>query len=355
MSANVTHIKWPSIERLHNLVRGFDCRFESVQIPPPSVLYRPKVKLDGTNAGVQVRNGKVYAQSRNQIITTGQMGFAQWALSFSEYFLECAKDFREAIGQQPETTITFFGEWCGSGIQKRTAISKIGFKIFALFGIQVGEGESAWLAYHPEIIHLAFATLESKGLDVEHQQIHILPWATDPIQIDFANKENLKAVAETINSLVESTEDCDLWVKETFGQEGVCEGYVYYPLKESLNGTSYAGLPRDDVSDLMFKAKGARHEVKKVKAPVEIDTEKVASVQEFVEKFVTENRLDQGLQAIGGELHIKNTGKFLKWFNQDVCKESVDELLVSELNWKDVSAAVSHAAVTWWKATVKAI
>ena len=75
----------------------------------------------------------------------------------------------------------------------------------------------------------------------------------------------------------------------------------------------------------------------------------VANVDAFVVKFVTENRLAQGLTELGiSDPSTKDTGAFLKWFGNDVKSESADELEVSGLAWKDVSKRVSTAARTWF-------
>jgi RNA ligase len=82
----------------------------------PTITSRAKVKLDGTNGGVQIfADGRVAAQSRTQIITpeSDNLGFATWVSQNIDYFTQLAS---------PEHA-TLFGEWCGQGIQKRTAIS----------------------------------------------------------------------------------------------------------------------------------------------------------------------------------------------------------------------------------------
>ena len=75
MSQTTVMIKWPSIELFHNLRRTL----AAVEVSP-QLTYRAKVKLDGTNAAVQIfPSGQVVAQSRSRVITPTQdnMGFAQ--------------------------------------------------------------------------------------------------------------------------------------------------------------------------------------------------------------------------------------------------------------------------------------
>jgi len=74
-------VKWTSIELLHNIRRDALAKAELAGLPPPKVTYRAKVKLHGTNCGVQVLpDGGVVAQGRNMLLTedADNMGFAAW-------------------------------------------------------------------------------------------------------------------------------------------------------------------------------------------------------------------------------------------------------------------------------------
>jgi tRNA-binding EMAP/Myf-like protein len=65
-------ITWPSIELLHHVRAGVRSAAEVQNAPLPRVAYRAKVKLDGTNAGVQIHpDGRVLAQSRSQLLEVG--------------------------------------------------------------------------------------------------------------------------------------------------------------------------------------------------------------------------------------------------------------------------------------------
>ena len=104
-------IKWTSIELLHNVKRELDARNQAFQLT-----YRAKVKLHGTNAGVQITpSGEVVAQKRTEIITSeaDNAGFAAWVEKNISYFSQL----------KGNSHLTIFGEWCGSGIQKGVAIS----------------------------------------------------------------------------------------------------------------------------------------------------------------------------------------------------------------------------------------
>lgn len=315
---SLTFVKFPDIELFHNVVKtGEYYNF-------PTVFYRNKIKLHGTNAGVRLFNGLVGAQSRTQAITpeNDNAGFARWVFERKEFFA-CL----------PLKNHTIFGEFCGPGIMKGTAINQIAHKVFAIFAIMEGDGDDANVISCPVRI--------GELMGVRPNDIHILPWACEPLKIQFGNRTELQAVAEKLNSFVKEIEPCDPWVKATFGVEGTAEGSVYYP-------TSGEDIKRKFFSDFVFKAKGEQHKVIKTKEAVQVDPEVAASIDEFVTMFVTEVRCEQGLNAIGGKAEAKNTGAFLKWFMGDVLKESVDELVASNLTWDQVSRSVQFAARTWF-------
>ena len=336
-----TFIKWPSIELLHNLCRALEYVEEK-----PILTYRAKVKLDGTNAGVQISpDGLVSAQSRTQLITpkNDNAGFAAWVNQNLEYFSGLARHntLREHM--------TVFGEWCGQGIQNRTAIARIERRVFAVFAIQYGgvNGHVSKLEVNPDRIRDRLP---------DHADIFVLPFYGDPIELDFSNQDQLKTQADTLNQWVETVERIDPWVKETFGVEGLGEGLVMYPLIEGLESgkepqnDGFQGVERLGYSEFLFKAKGLKHHVVKVKKPVQVAPEKVKGINEFVRLFVTESRLEQGAtEACDGEFTMKKMGPFLKWFTNDVQKESKAELDAAQLSWKEVNKAVMNAARAWYR------
>ncbi|MEM9540229.1 MAG: RNA ligase family protein [Cyanobacteria bacterium P01_E01_bin.42] len=319
--------KWPSVELLHNVRRNLEIAGET-----PQIAYRAKIKLDGTNGGIQIfSDGRIAAQSRSQIITpeSDNAGFANWVTQNLDFFNQLAR----------ETHLTVFGEWCGKGIQKRTAISRIDRKIFAIFAVQYGgrDDQYARLEIDPDRI---------SKLIPPHPDIFVLPFEGEPIFLDFGDREQLKQVSDRLNDAIAAVEACDPWVKETFGIEGLGEGLVFYPQTDSP-------AERIAYSSRLFKAKGEKHQVVKVKKPVQIDPEVAKNVEEFTTLFVTEARLQQALtEACSGELDLKKMGDFLKWITADIQKESVAELESANLTWKDVGKAVMNAARQWYKEKV---
>ena len=52
----------------------------------------------------------------------------------------------------------------------------------------------------------------------------MLPWITEPLQLEFLKEDSLAAPVQTINDLVDAIDAEDPWVKETFGKVGPGEG-----------------------------------------------------------------------------------------------------------------------------------
>jgi tRNA-binding EMAP/Myf-like protein len=326
-----TFIPWPDIESLFNVRKSLNALKENIGLP--KVIYRAKIKIDGTNAAVQIYpDGTIYVQSRSNFITPEKdnVGFAKWVNSKIDIFKSLAKN----------EVITVFGEFCGPGIQKGTAINDLKRKILAVFAVQ--SGNSTFIVDEIKLNEL-FA-------NVTDPDIHIIGWYGDPIEIDYGNTDNVQAAADKLNSIVASVEYCDPWVDGKFGVKGIGEGVVLYPV--TSNGIDITS--RVDFSDLMFKAKGEAHRVVKQKKPVQINPETANNVKEFVDMFLTSARLEQGVTAAcGGQYDLKLTGTFVKWVSGDVFKESSAELEASGLVWNDVAKDISNTASGWYREAAK--
>jgi tRNA-binding EMAP/Myf-like protein len=323
------HLKWTSIELLHNVRGNVVARAELEGEPPPTIGYRAKVKLHGTNSGVQILpDGGVVAQGRNQVLSLDEdnAGFAAWVAQTKAAFETLASADRH---------LTLFGEWCGAGIQKGVAICGIGRKVFVIFAAQIGN-------HHAEAATLVTEPNKLAELTPKHPDILVLPWHGEAIALDFGAPE---AAVATLNAMVEAVESNDPWVQEIFGVAGTGEGLVLYPQIESTQ--------RDDVAALLFKAKGDKHRVRKAKKAVEVAPEVARSVEAFVATFATEARLAQGLaEACPAGASMKQMGAFLKWVSQDVRKESVSDLEAAGLEWGQVAKAITNAARLWFRANL---
>ena len=333
--------KWTDIEGFHNVRKAVN----KYNFYEGFITYRGKIKLHGTNAGIVVKsNGDVFAQSRSNIIGTGNdnAGFAAW--------VESTRNVWDQILVLPKVTI--FGEWCGRGIQKGVAITEVDSKHFAMFAIQIGdydEDGNATMIIEPSRIRDFF---NDRKINLP-ENAHILDWY-DEVTLNYFDDESLEKAVDHMNKKVEEVELVDPWVKETFGIEGTGEGLVYYPISFQKEGY----INRVDLSRFMFKAKGEKHKVVKTKKAVQIDPEMAASVDEFVNLVVTEARLEQGVREVArGELVFEHRliGPFIGWLSKDVNKECADELEASNLTWKQVSGAVATAARQWYLKKIEEI
>lgn len=340
--ADVPLAKWASIEQLHALRFALEARRLATGEPLPRVTYRAKVKVDGTNGAIHALpaaspgEGGFATQSRTRLLVPDDdnYGFAAWAHGAAAGF--CA-GLHARLGRA-----VVYGEWCGRGIQKRTAISRVERKVFAVFAVQLGDPrrESTRLVVEPARL---------RELLPAHPDVLVLPWHGEAVELDFAAPERLQAGAERIEAMVAEVEAADPWVAEVFGLRGLGEGVVLYPV-EGVAWDGEGGTDRDRYVDLMFKAKGEEHRVTRQKKAVQLDPEVARSVDEFVALVVTPARLEQGLEQVcGGKVELRRMGELLQWVGQDVHKESAAELATAGLEWKQVAKSVTLAAQRWYK------
>lgn len=319
-SANApAHVAWGSIELLHNVVRTLQYLEEQGE-PKPSVLYRAKIKLHGTNAAVQCHTSGVFPQSRSQVLTgsADNSGFAKWVRAHEDYFREIDSGW------------TIFGEWCGPGVQAGMAITGIDRKVFAVFAMVDSSGG------------LEVCPREIRKRLPEHRDLFVIPWHGEALTINYA--EDMEEAVATLNQMVEAVEEEDPWVRATFGISGLGEGIVLYPQLGD------APLDSETFAQLGFKAKGLKHRTARSKKAAQIAPEKVAGVEEFAALVVTDARLEQGVaEACQGEFTMRSMGDFIRWVSGDVKKESVAELEAAGLSWKQVSKSVSETAREWYR------
>lgn len=343
-------------------------------------------------------DGRIYAQSRNGIITPKDdlFGFAAWIGENIDWFRLQFKYIDKSV-----RPITIFGEWCGKGIQKNTAINKIDRKIFAIFAIQFEDS----IMVEPKAIdaHLNkdLAVWESS---LQPDNLYILPWfeerlplftsllGVSNLNIMYNNDCSIKEAVDYLNDCVTKIEKCDPWVKKVFDIEGIGEGLVWYPcLEKSLwdvdfektsqdmsksfvqydswskdvfgciskigKGTVLESYVKDgfiesgEFSKYVFKVKGKAHKVNTSKTAVQLDPDVLKNINEFVDKFATENRFMQGVCEINNGNPIfeqKLIGKFIGWVSKDIKKESAAELEVSGLIWQQINNKITQRSREWY-------
>jgi len=282
----------------------------------PILMFSGTVKLHGTNAGVCYTLAKgVVAQKRSSLIPADQL---QAHFSFNQFVQVEKKDFFETLmaklwaeNCRDNQQITIHGEWAGLGIQKSVGISELP-KNFYIFGVEM---------YDPETdtkIWLDLPNLESDD------KVHLITdFKTWRLEIDF----NSPALSQDI--LVEITESVEQKcpVANRRGIEGIGEGVVWTCF---WKGVKY-----------IFKVKGEKHSVSKVKKSASVDPEIIKSIYEFVDYACTPNRIEQGIQEVQAT-EKRHTPDLLRWVANDIITEETDTLVANNLEWKQVAREVSN-------------
>jgi len=192
-------------------------------------------------------------------------------------------------------------------------------------------------------IHFEPKVLE-KFLGKTPSYVYVLQWYKESFKIEFFKNDELEKQIELLNKEVNLIDSNCPFCEEHFKVKGPGEGLVLYPL-EFLNENG--SIDPTNFSLFVFKAKGTKHQVIQQKNSVQKLPEKAKDVENFVKMFVTENRLEQGLEKLG-KLDKKLTKEFVEWVKKDVEKESKSELEVSGLEWNKVQNDVGKEAAKWF-------
>lgn len=338
-------VKFPHIEQFRNVVRqvtntaryaGKDENGEPIYNPNillPTLKFEGTPKLHGTNAAIGFNNdGSFWCQSRENIITPEKdnAGFATFCHRHKEVFADIFSrfDYNTWIYKG----VVLYGEFAGGNIQKGVALTELE-KMFVAFKAKLiaydgSEFGNAWLT-RDDIINAV-------GHHQDQRIFNIYTFGHWEIEIDFNRPEQ---VVNDMIAITEKIEEC-CPVGKYFGVEGVGEGAVYYCVTAPYIGGNF-----------MFKVKGQKHSASKVKKLASVDVEKVNSIQECVEKIITETRLNQGLDHLrmnGLEISPKSLGELIKWVNTDAIREELDTIVESGLEPKDIGGAGAKFIREWF-------
>lgn len=314
--------KFPSIEQFRHVVRAERDAAAFEGRPVAKRVYRGTVKLHGTNAGVTLKaDGSLVFQSRNRVLAPGDDNagfFHHWTSDrLREGTLRGVLQATVLINRLPsDTEITFFGEWCGEGIQKGVAINQLP-KMYVVFEAYAND---QWL----DLSNVP-SVFGGVGLYFIEQ------FPTYRMEIDF----NTPELAQ--NDLVALTEQVEAQcpVGAAFGVDGIGEGIVWRPVDGDLS------------SKYWFKVKGEKHSVSKVAKLASVDVERFRARDDLVQALVTENRLLQGLDHLreeGLSLEIRNIATFLRWVFNDILKEEADTIAANGFEQKELGKPISDIA-----------
>jgi hypothetical protein len=324
-------IKFPKIEQFRAVVATVKhvARFEGVDANNeliyndnelPTVSFEGTVKLHGTNSAICFNKSmnETWYQSREVIVTSGHFGFVNFFNNNKELVDMICDSVSDYLEIPANHDVAVYGEWCGPGVNKGTAIQKLPEKIFVVFGVMSipmdsdDENDKIWYDH----TYLMFGS---------SRVYNIYDFPTYNIQVDFNNAKDSVKLLEKITLDVEN--ECP--VAKQLTVSGIGEGVVWVG--------DYNGKP------LRFKTKGDKHKSTKEKSLVAIEPEKLDSINRVLEYLVTESRYEQGKFETKAELHRKDTGKLIQWIAQDIEKEESDTLSANNLTWKDVSYRVTNA------------
>jgi hypothetical protein len=334
---------FPSINQFRHLVKTVQFRSQYVgsdehgdpiydeSIKLPKLKVEGTVKLHGTTAGVFVKNGELTCLSHTRIIVPGDdnHGFARYVNENQEVFLEMLEKVSSKVDTPDDSSLVVYGEWCGRGINSGCAIHQLE-KMFVIFAVCT--------EYFDEEKDREWYDIRDFS-DVSYPEVRIfsvIQFQTFNMEIDFENPKLSQNAL--IDLTLEVEKQCP--VAKHFGVDGVGEGIVWVIKDPAFKGSKY-----------WFKVKGDKHSVTKVKKLVEVDVEKLKTVEEFIEAVATEARLSQGweyLKTEKKELSQKSTGVFIKWVFDDVIKEESDRLEASNLTKKDINSVLSKKSRTWF-------
>lgn len=271
------------------------------------------------------------AQKRSSDITpeNDNFGFAQWVKDNTKAWDNFRAKFDQDQPDCKDKIIYVYGEWAGQGIQKTDAVSKAP-KTFYVFGI-LSEDDVLYTQYGTGI----------NPIQGFHNVYFIPNFKT--YKLNFFHPETMDAFVAEVTKDIEDIAKVDPYIKLIHGIEDVGEGLVFTPTNGDLS--------------LIFKLKTEAHAENKRadKQIVAYSPETVAEINQFVDKYVTEPRLNQALMELGIQdtYSIKDTGRFIGWVCQDVHKECPAELEASGLEWKAVAAVVTQKARMWFLGKVK--
>lgn len=280
----------------------------------PILSFKGTVKLDGTNSSIVKYSDNTYKfQSRER-----ELSLEQDNMSFMTEIIKT--DYKKLFDNIVfNDYCAIYGEWCGRGIQKGMAISKLPH-MFVIFAVNI-DGE------YKNIENYSHLKIESQNI------FNILQFQTFDICIDFNNP------ALSQGKLTELTDNIEKRcpVGAYFGVDGEGEGIVwtcYYKNKK-----------------YSFKTKGKKHQSSKTKNLVPTSVENIENINKFIEYSVTENRLKQGIskmKELNIPLETESTSEYLRWVYNDIIKEETDAIKKNNIDTKKLGKYISIKARKYW-------
>lgn len=312
----MSHIPFPSIEQFRTVLSNL----KKIQNLPDILTLEGTVKLHGTNASLVINDTNIVCQSRNRILSDEKdnCGFSQYINSIpKDKLITMIQIIRDTYANSIENLV-IYGEWCGSTIQSHVALAQLP-KMFVIFAIKIN---NVW--QETKLFH-----------NIMLPDYHIFNISRVPNYTIFLDINNPNNTTMKLKSITDSIEKECPWAK-SFGVNGIGEGCVWKFTEPELNNSKF-----------WFKVKGDKHTTSKVTTLKELspnELENLKNVQIFVEKAVTNNRLEQGLDYLR-EINVapilKNISVYLKWLINDTFKEEADYIRELKLDKCILSKQIS--------------
>ena len=334
-------IKFPSIDQYRQAIKNIQSWASYHNIKTPTMVVEGTVKVHGTNAGLvrPVGGGEIIAQSREREVSieSDNAGFASW-VEANKDSLQDLFDRIELITKPTSGFVQVFGEWAGGNIQSGVGVTGLP-KFLMIFGIRISEDAEPQVWEPREVYEEVFGAWSNPSVYHKYQ---FKNWE---LTIDFANPALVQ------NDLVELTDqverDCPVarFFKPDAEPDTLVGEGVVWTLK---NRGEHEG---HQLPHIVYKVKGEKHSVSKVKTTAMVDVEKAKSAADFVDYAVTENRLKQMFDKmieLGHPIDQTQTGTFIKLVQADVFKEEIDTMVASLLEAKDVGGLIARRAKDFW-------
>jgi hypothetical protein len=292
-------------------------------------------KLHGTHADVVIESdGSIRFQSRNRLnISPGKddnQGFAAFASTLKKEWLDLKNRYTERFqALNPDTVldrkqqVVIAGEWCGEGIMKGVAISKVP-PMFVVLSVQIN---GDWV-------------LDEEYGDISCEEVRVFNISKAGFFHHDFQLNDIDASKAVIQALVEKVEkECPFGA--ALGISGKGEGIVWKPRDLHQN------------SELWFKTKGDSFTVSTSHKlpPSAVAIENRKRWENFARSVVTEQRLEQGWEYLKEMNHpqdMSGLGIFLEWVNKDVMAEEVREIEMLQIEKGPLGRAIVSIAKPWF-------
>lgn len=297
-------------------------------------------KLHGTHADVVIESDEsIRFQSRNRLnIVPGKednQGFAAFASTRKTEWLDLKRRYIERFRAlnpnmilDAEQPVVIAGEWCGLGIMKGVAISKLP-PLFVVFSVQINGG---WV-------------LDEDYGDMNCENVRVFNISKAGFFHHDFDLDDIDGSEAVIKAMVERVENvCPFGA--ALGVTGKGEGIVWKPRDKHQD------------SEQWFKTKGDSFAVSTSHKlpPSAVSKENHQRVENFARSVVTEQRLEQGwnyLEEMNLLQDLSGLGKFLGWINKDVMAEEAREMEKLKIEKGSLGPALVSIAKPWYGRRMK--